>query len=71
MGDTADEAWRTTLVTQFRDRLEAPNADYREALGEFPAAMQPVVAVYESGEGPFAANAGRIKPRRIVQPSRT
>ncbi len=68
-GDTADEAWRTTLVIQFRDRLEALNADYREALGEFPAAMQPVVAVYESGEGPFAANAGRIKPRRIVQPS--
>jgi phenylacetate-CoA ligase len=68
-GETADEAWRASLVAQFRDGLEALNADYREALAEFPAAIQPIVTVYPMGEGPFAANAGRIKPRRILPPA--
>ena len=67
--ESADEAWRARLVTEFRDALGALNPDYREALKEFPAAMQPVVTVHALGEGPFAANAGRIKPRRLVQPS--
>jgi phenylacetate-CoA ligase len=66
--ETAGDDWRRSLVTQFRDGLEALNADYREALGEFPAAMQPVVTIHAFGEGPFAGDAGRIKPRRIVQP---
>jgi phenylacetate-CoA ligase len=64
--ETADAAWALSLVESFRDRLEALNTDYREALHEFPAAMQPVVDVYPAGGGPFAANAGRIKPRRLI-----
>jgi hypothetical protein len=34
---------------------------------EFPAAMQPIVETYVLGGGPFAADASRIKQRRIIQ----
>jgi phenylacetate-CoA ligase len=65
----ADEAWRAGIVVQLRDGLRDLNADYREALLEFPAAMQPVVTFHPRGEGPFAGDAGRIKPRRLVPQS--
>ena len=68
-GEPADEAWRAALVAQFRDGLRDLNADYREALLEFPAAMEPVVAIYRLGGGPFAGDAGRIKPRRLLRPA--
>jgi phenylacetate-CoA ligase len=66
--ETADEDWAATLAAQFRDGLRDLNADYREALGEFPATMQPVVRIHSAG-GPFAANVGRIKPRRLLPPT--
>jgi hypothetical protein len=31
--------------------------------------MQPIVATYGLGEGPFAADAKRIKQRRIIRPT--
>jgi hypothetical protein len=43
------------------------NPDYRAALAEFPAAMLPMIELHGRGEGPFKADAGRIKQRRIVQ----
>jgi phenylacetate-CoA ligase len=67
--ETADEEWATALPSTFRDGLGRLNADYREALGEFPAAMQPVITIHPTGGGPFAADAGRIKPRRLLPPS--
>jgi hypothetical protein len=67
--ETVDDAWRSTITSRFRDGLRDLNADYREALGEFPAAMQPIVTIHPLGGGPFAANAGRIKPRRLLPPA--
>jgi phenylacetate-CoA ligase len=68
-GELPDDAWVASLVDLFRDGLEALNADFREAIHEFPAAMQPVITVHPTGAGPFAENAGRIKPRRLVPPA--
>ena len=67
-GEAGDEAWSGDLPTWFRDGLRDLNADYREALLEFPAAMEPVVTLHPLGGGPFAGDAGRIKPRRLVPP---
>ncbi|MES2208861.1 MAG: phenylacetate--CoA ligase family protein [Chloroflexota bacterium] len=66
--ETAGDDWQQGLAATFRDRLKALNADYREALQEFPAAMEPIVTVHAFGDGPFAGNAGRIKPRRLILP---
>ena len=62
-----DAAWTEQLAAQFQAGLADLNLDYRAALGEFPAAMLPIVELYTRGEGPFKADAGRIKQRRIAQ----
>jgi hypothetical protein len=62
-----DAAWTDQLAAQFQAGLADLNLDYRAALGEFPAAMLPIVELYARGEGPFKADAGRIKQRRIAQ----
>jgi phenylacetate-CoA ligase len=62
-----DPAWTEQLAAQFQAGLADLNLDYRAALGEFPAAMLPIVELYALGEGPFKADAGRIKQRRIAQ----
>jgi len=61
-----DEAWSQRLAALFQAGLADVNLDYRAALGEFPAAMAPIIEVYARGEGPFKADAGRIKQRRIA-----
>src|SRR2546427_9468352 len=67
-GVAADDAeWTEQLAAQFQAGLADLNLDYRAALGEFPAAMVPIVEVYARGEGPFKADAGRIKQRRIAE----
>ena len=63
--DGVDEAWRHAAAERLRDGLEALNIDYRSSLGEFPAAMLPIVSAYAVGDGPFAGDATRIKQRRI------
>jgi phenylacetate-CoA ligase len=68
-GEAEDPAWAASLPTLFEERLAALNLDYREALAEYPAAMRPVVSVHAYRAGPFAGDAHRIKPRRIVLPS--
>jgi hypothetical protein len=55
------------MSDRLRDGLRALNIDYRSSIAEFPAAMQPIVRTYGFGDGPFAADASRIKQRRIVQ----
>ena len=64
--DGVDDAWRMAAAERLRDGLEALNIDYRSSLGEFPGAMLPIVSTYAVGGGPFAADAGRIKQRRIA-----
>jgi hypothetical protein len=40
------------------------NADFREAWREYPEAMVPQVHLHRTGQGPFRADAGRIKQLR-------
>ena len=56
----------SAAAERLRDGLEALNIDYRSSLGEFPGAMLPIVTTHAIGGGPFAADAGRIKQRRIA-----
>lgn len=62
-----DDAWRLGVADRLRAGLFALNTDYRSSVGEFPAAMQPIVDTYAPGEGPFAGDRGRIKQRRIAR----
>ena len=64
--DGVDDAWRVRTADQLRDGLFGLNIDYRSSSGEFPAAMHPIVSTFARGSGPFAADAGRIKQRRII-----
>jgi phenylacetate-CoA ligase len=65
--DGVDDAWRAAAADRLRDGLFNLNIDYRTSVAEFPEAMQPIVSTYGLGEGPFAADATRIKQRRIIQ----
>ena len=64
-----DDRWRAAMADQLRDGLTGLNIDYRSSIAEFPDAMQPIVATYGLGEGPFAADATRIKQTRIIRPT--
>ena len=44
-----DDAWPASLVRAPPGRPRALNADYRESIDEFPAAMQPIVTSYAPG----------------------
>jgi phenylacetate-CoA ligase len=48
-------------------RVEAMNADFREAMREHPASARPLVELHPLGAGPFAADAGRIKQTRLLR----
>ena len=61
-----EAAWAEQLAAQFQRGLAGLNLDYKAALSEFPLAMAPIVETHRRGEGPFKADAGRIKQRRIV-----
>ena len=52
-------------------RLADLNADFREALHEYADALQPEIRLYPCGQGPFAANSGRIKQVRLLKPAST
>jgi hypothetical protein len=56
------------MADEIRDGLTGLNIDYRSSIAEFPDAMQPIVTTYPVGQGPFAADAKRIKQRRIINP---
>jgi phenylacetate-CoA ligase len=62
-----DDAWRAAYAARLRDGLTALNNDYRTSVAEFPAAMLPTVSTHLPGEGPFAADATRIKQRRVIR----
>jgi hypothetical protein len=63
--EDVDDAWRDALAGRLRDGLAALNLDYRTSVREFPGAMLPIVSTYPVGAGPFAADATRIKQRRL------
>lgn len=66
-GVSAGEDWPERIAVQMRDGLAQIDPDIRSAVKEFPAAMLPIVTVYPMGAGPFRADAGRIKQRRITK----
>jgi phenylacetate-CoA ligase len=47
-------------------RLVALNADFREAWHEYPATLVPEIVLCRLGEGPFAADGGKIKQLRLL-----
>ena len=65
--DDVDDAWRARMSDRLRDGLRDLNIDYRSSILEFPAAMQPIVQTYGLHGGPFAADASRIKQRRVIK----
>jgi hypothetical protein len=67
--DGIDDAWRLARAESFAAGLADLSLDFRSSVGEFPAAMRPLVRTFGRGEGPFLADAHRIKQRRIVQGS--
>lgn len=60
------EALRLQFAETIVRELARMNADFREALHEYPAAMQPEIVLHRLGEGPFAANSHRIKQLRVL-----
>jgi phenylacetate-CoA ligase len=62
-----DDAWRASRAQAFRSGLAELNLDFRASVGEFPSAMLPLVRTFGVGEGPFLADARRIKQRRIAR----
>jgi hypothetical protein len=67
--DGVDDAWRARKADEIREGLTGLNIDYRSSIDEFPDAMQPIVSTYALGQGPFAADAKRIKQRRVIDRS--
>jgi phenylacetate-CoA ligase len=64
-GVSVDDAWRAERAAYIRDGVAALSRDYRTSLDEYPEAMLPLVQTYAQGTGPFSADQGRIKQRRI------
>jgi hypothetical protein len=65
-GEEVGPARLPDVTRRISEGLRRLNLDFREAYAEYPSAMEPMVTIYPLGAGPFAADAGRIKPRRIA-----
>lgn len=63
------EELKRQFATSMVRRLAELNADFREALHEYAQTLEPEIKLYGIGEGPFAANSGRIKQARLLKPS--
>lgn len=53
------------LAGAIERQLASQNADYQEAMKEYPALLVPLVELHARGTGPFADDADRIKHRYI------
>jgi phenylacetate-CoA ligase len=60
------EALSRALGEAIQRHLLATNTDFREAAGEYPELMVPVVRLHASGTGPFAGDGERIKHRYVA-----
>jgi phenylacetate-CoA ligase len=63
-GEPSDEL-AAALASAIESHLTATNTDYREAAGEYPDLMVPVVRLFAAGTGPFEGDADRIKHRYV------
>jgi phenylacetate-CoA ligase len=59
------EELATALAARIEAHLLATNTDYREAVGEYPELMVPVVRLFAAGTGPFEGSSERIKHRYV------
>ena len=53
------------LAASIEAHLLATNTDYREAAGEYPELMVPVVRIFAAESGPFQGSGERIKHRYV------
>ena len=63
--ETPDAIVQAALAAMIEAHLLATNTDYREAVGEYPDLMVPVVRLHAAATGPFAGGAERIKHRYV------
>jgi phenylacetate-CoA ligase len=63
-GEPTDEL-SAALAAQIEAHLLATNTDYREAVGEYPELMVPIVRLSGAGTGPFEGSGERIKHRYV------
>jgi phenylacetate-CoA ligase len=54
------------LTAAIQGQLATQNADYQEAMREYPALLVPIVELYARGTGPFAGDGDRIKHRYVA-----
>jgi phenylacetate-CoA ligase len=59
------EELSSALESAIEAHLLATNTDYREAVGEYPELMVPVLRLYAAGTGPFEGSGDRIKHRYL------
>jgi phenylacetate-CoA ligase len=53
------------LTAAISNQLASQNADFQEAMREYPALMVPIVELHARGTGPFAGDSDRIKHRYV------
>ena len=63
--DEPTDELMSQLASTIEAHLLATNTDYREAVGEYPELMVPVVRLYAAGSGPFEGSGERIKHRYL------
>jgi phenylacetate-CoA ligase len=63
--DAPTDELTSQLASTIEAHLLATNTDYREAVGEYPELMVPVVRLYAAGSGPFEGSGERIKHRYL------
>jgi phenylacetate-CoA ligase len=63
--DEPSEGLADALAAAIGHQLASQNADYQEAMKEYPALLVPLVELHARGTGPFAGDADRIKHRYI------
>jgi phenylacetate-coenzyme A ligase PaaK-like adenylate-forming protein len=61
-----DAALAQRFAESIVPKLIALNADVREAWREYPETLAPRIELYRAGEGPFAADKGKIKQARVL-----
>jgi phenylacetate-CoA ligase len=54
------------LAAAIQRQLATQNADYQEAMREYPALLVPIVELHARGTGPFAGDGDRIKHRYVT-----
>ena len=60
-------ALQRSFEKRITERLRSLNADFREAMKEYPGSATPIIELCPLGGGPFAGDASKIKQTRIFR----